>query len=123
MDAEYTSFKIESRLGKLAGERIIHVSGPLRWERLQSFTNLVGRENAPILILDLSHMTDVDSTGVGMLVRTHESSKLQKGRLALVGINEKVRHVLAITRVLDLFTVFETLTEAEEALALKADES
>jgi anti-anti-sigma factor len=68
------------------------------------------------VILDVSDLVDLDSTGVGTLLRTHVSFKLQKQHLALVGINEKVRLVLEITRVLGLLTVFETLAEAEEAL-------
>jgi anti-anti-sigma factor len=71
----------------------------------------------------LSDLVDLDSTGVGTLVRTHASFKLQKQHLALVRINEKVRLVLEITRVLGLLTVFETLSEAEEALVLTSDES
>jgi anti-anti-sigma factor len=123
MDAEHGYFKIESRPGKRAGQRIIQISGRLVFDKTQRFTNFVRRENAPIVILDLSDLVDLDSTGVGMLVRTHASFKLQKQHLALVGINEKVRLVLEVTRVLGLLTVFETLAEAEEALALTADES
>lgn len=123
MHVRHTSFKIESRPGKRAGQRILRVSGPLVYETMQTFTNLVVRENAPILILDLSDMVDVDSTGIGALVRTLASTKLQKRRLALVGISEKVRRPLEITHVLGLFTVFETLREAEEALVSNSDES
>lgn len=119
----HTPFKIESRPGKQAGQRILHVSGRLVVDTMQTFTNLVVLENAPILILDLSDLIDVDSTGIAVLVRALASTKLQKRRLALVGISEKVRRPLEITQVLGLFTVFETLREAEEALVEKSDES
>src|SRR5215831_2147236 len=111
MDADHSHFEIESRPGKRPGQHIIQISGRLVFDTTQRFTNFVRKENAPIVILDLSDLIDLDSTGLGTLMRTHESFKRQKQHLALVGINEKVRHVLEITSVLRLLTVFETLAE------------
>src|SRR6266852_3661814 len=105
-----------------AGQRIMHVSGRLVYDTKHRFTDLVRKETAPIVILDLSDLVHVDSYGVGALVMIQASFKLEKQRLALVGLNEKVRHVLEITQVLRVFTVFETVAAAEEALVWTANE-
>jgi anti-anti-sigma factor len=108
--------EVKSRVGKRAGPRIVEVSGRLVFENKEKLDMAVRKENDPVVILDLTGLLHVDSYGVGTLVRMHVSYKGEKHRLALVGLSEKVRHVLEITRVLPVFTVFDTVAEAEEKL-------
>jgi anti-anti-sigma factor len=108
--------RIESRQGKRTGQCIIRVSGALDLNTELRFLEQIRIETAPIVILDLTGVPSSDSRGVAALVQIHNSFKRENRRLALVGLSYRVRHVLEITRVLGLFTVFLTLAEAEEAV-------
>jgi anti-anti-sigma factor len=116
MNSRNVPLEVKSRVGKRAGQRIVEVSGRLVFENKEKLDMSVRKENDPMVILDLNGLLHVDSYGVGTLVRMQVSYSGEKHRLALVGLSEKVRHVLEITKVLPLFRVFETVAEAEEAL-------
>lgn len=93
------------------------VSGRLDLNTESEFLQQVRTETAPVVILDLSGVSHIDSRRVAALVQIYTAFELERRRLALVGLSERVKHVLKITQVLRLFKVFATLTEAEEALA------
>jgi anti-sigma B factor antagonist len=108
-------FNIESLAGKRPGQRVLRVTGRLIYDQKHEFADLVRRETAPFVILDMSNVSHVDSYAVGSLVRIHTSFTLAKQRLVLVGPNERVLHVLTITRVREILPVYKTVEEAEEA--------
>ncbi len=64
------------------------------------------------VVLNLSGVNYIDSSGVGTLVGLHASVSNAGGHLKLSGLTGRVRDVLAITK---LGTVFETYGTAEEA--------
>jgi anti-sigma B factor antagonist len=109
-------FSVESLVGKHSGHCILRVSGPLDIETESRFLEQVRAETAPVVILDLSGVQYCASAGVAALVQVHNAFERENRRLALVGLHQRVEKPLEITRVRPLFTVFETLTEAEEAL-------
>ena len=108
------SFKVESFAGKSTGQLIVRVSGQLDINTEQRFLELVRAETAPILILDLSGVQNCDSRGIAALVQIYQAFQREGRRLALAGVNERVRVVLSITRVGPLFKTFTSPTEAEE---------
>jgi anti-anti-sigma factor len=110
------SLTIQSRAGKATGQRIVQVSGRLDLATASTFLEQIRVETAPVVILDLTDVQSADSSGVGALAQIYKSFKLENRRLAVVGLNNKVRYVLEITHVLKVLTVFANLTEAEEAL-------
>jgi len=64
------------------------------------------------IVLNLSHVTYIDSSGVGTLVGLFASVGSAGGEIKLAGLTGRVKDVLAITK---LGTVFETFPTAEEA--------
>lgn len=85
-------------------------------ETESKFLEQIRAETAPVVILDLSGVHYCESAGVAALVQVHNAFERENRRLALVGLHQRVEKPLEITRVRSLFTVFATLTEAEEAL-------
>jgi anti-sigma B factor antagonist len=77
----------------------------------------VRAQQAPRLILDFSEVPYVDSAGVGSIVNAHVSRVHAAKRLALVGVADRVRTLLAATHVDRVLAIFRTLPEAEQALA------
>jgi anti-anti-sigma factor len=66
------------------------------------------------IILNLSEVDYIDSTGIGMLVGLFATSRNLGGNMWLAGLMKRVRDLLQITK---LLTVFETFQTVDEALA------
>jgi len=65
------------------------------------------------LLIDMSGVTTMDSSGVGELVSTYTTVTNRGGKLKLLHLPPKVNDVLQITQ---LITVFETFEDEDEAL-------
>jgi len=85
-------------------------------ENVPPFLNAVRREDAPTVILDFSGVPYLDSSGLGSLVSACTSCIKAGRRVALTGVNARVRKVFEITKVERVLLVFPTLTDALEAL-------
>ena len=110
------SFQIESQAGAQPGHRILRMSGRLGLDTVPEFLKEIRAANDPVVILDFTELSYIDSAGVGSLVQTLATLKKSDRRLALAAVNDRVRAVLEITRVHNLFPHFATLGEAEEKL-------
>ena len=60
------------------------------------------------LVLDVSGITYVDSAGLGQLAQMHANATQKGAVLKLLGISKRLRDLLAATRLLGLFEVFES---------------
>lgn len=69
------------------------------------------------MIVDLTHVPYIDSSGLGSLVSVHISCHKAGRRVVLSGVNERVSKLLEITKLDSLFLMFPTLNEALEALS------
>jgi len=105
------------RLNSVGGEGVLWLKGPLTTENLFQFQNALRREeNAPIVILDLSEVPYIDSSGLGSLVSAYISRQKAGRKVALCGVNERVARLFEITKVDSLFLIFPTLDDAVAAL-------
>ncbi len=77
-------------------------------------------ENAESVILDLSEVPYLDSSGLGSLVSAYVSRQKAGRRVALSGVNERVFRLFEITKVESLFLIFPTLDDAVAALSSSA---
>jgi anti-sigma B factor antagonist len=68
------------------------------------------------LVLDLAEVAWINSTGLGVLMGCLTSVKNAGGDLKLSGINDKVKNLFVITKLITLFDVFEKVPEAVESL-------
>jgi anti-sigma B factor antagonist len=59
------------------------------------------------IVLNLADISYIDSAGVGELVSTYTTVINNGGKLKLLNLTKKLREVLAITRLLTVFDVFE----------------
>lgn len=65
------------------------------------------------VVLDLSNVDYIDSTGLGALVICYTSLKKQDGALKLVNPNKRNLELLLLTK---LHTIFEVFTEIQDAI-------
>ena len=96
---------------------VLSLHGPLTMENVSPFMNAVRREDAPTMILDLTNVPYLDSSGLGSLVSACTTCTKAGRRMALTGVNERVQHLFEITRVEQLFLIFPSLWDAIEALS------
>jgi len=110
------SLEIE-RLGALSGPGVLCLRGPLTLENLPPFQNAIRREQRyQTMILDLTDVPYLDSSGLGSLVTTFVSRQKAGQQVALSGVSDRVMKLFEITSVESLFLIFPTVDDAIAAL-------
>ena len=105
---------------------ILEPNGRLTAETVQVFTEVVDkrlRDGCHDLILDLENVSYLDSAGIGALAHAYTSSRRRGGRLVFVHVVGKNRELLRITKLLTVFDVYDTTTEAERSFARASEEA
>jgi len=107
---------VEGRSGSRDRQHILKVSGPIKYGSLEPLQQAIQSAPAHALILDLASVPYMDSSAVGVLVQAYVSCRKSQRKLALVGMSDRVRNVLHLASVDILFSIFDTMPEAEAAL-------
>jgi anti-sigma B factor antagonist len=68
--------------------------------------------HGPRLVVDLSRLTFIDTTGLGMLVRQLATLQERDGTMALVAPDGQVLRRLRRTNLAPLFPIYDTLSQA-----------
>jgi anti-sigma B factor antagonist len=98
---------------EVGGEVELHSASHLRDELLRA-----GEAEHPCVVVDLSRVTFIDSTGLGVLVGALKRVR-EKGALSLVCPQRQVRRVFEITGLTKVFPMFSSLEEAVASCATK----
>jgi len=69
-------------------------------------------DGAKKLLINLSDVTTIDSSGVGELVSSYTTAKNRRVQLKLVNLPAKVQDVLTVTQLITVFDVYDTEDEA-----------
>jgi anti-sigma B factor antagonist len=64
------------------------------------------------IVLNMANITFIDSAGLGTLVAAHHSAKTQGAALKLCHLGAKFQEVLQITKLLTVFDVYNSESEA-----------
>jgi len=110
-------FRVIEQPGASAGLQILHLKGPITHESSPKLVEAVLAVSDLRMIIDLSEVPLVDSVAIGALVRAYVHCQKTKRRLAFAGMNPRVKSVLKLTGVDPLFDSYETIAEAESAIA------
>jgi anti-sigma B factor antagonist len=65
------------------------------------------KENGKKIILNLADVNYIDSSGIGELVSTYTTVTNSGGQLKLLSLTKKIQELLAITKLLTVFQVFD----------------
>jgi anti-sigma B factor antagonist len=90
--------------GKLMG-------GPETMAIHEKIKELIGRGHNKVVI-NLSKVAWMNSTGLGALMSSLTSLKNADGDLKLVGVTEKVKSLLMVTKLITIFDHFDTEEQA-----------
>jgi anti-sigma B factor antagonist len=113
----YDSLSIDDQPGTHPGQRILRLNGGLVMSTMFEFQATVRADKSQALIIDFTNVAYADSAGIGALVGAYVTRQHGGRRLALVGVSERVRNALKVTRVEQFFHFFDSVSAAEEATA------
>ncbi len=65
------------------------------------------QENKKKVLLNLAGVGYIDSSGIGELVSSYTTVKQEEGQLKLLNLTQKLQDLLAITKLLTVFDVYE----------------
>jgi len=99
-----TGSVIEIKTQTSGDEAIVEVTGKLlAGESCNAFVEKLQNlfaEGAKIILLNVAGISYVDSTGIGALISAYVSITKQGGKMKLLNMTERVRSLLAMTRLL-----------------------
>jgi anti-sigma B factor antagonist len=67
------------------------------------------------LVIDMTNVTYIDSAGLGMLVAKYVSARRRGGDIRLCHLTPRSTHVIEITRLSCVFSVFDSEDEAVDS--------
>jgi anti-sigma B factor antagonist len=80
----------------------------------QQLRDVIANADSNKILLDLSGVTTIDSSGIGELVGSYTTVTNKGGKLKLLHLPAKLNELLHVTQ---LITVFEVYENEQEALA------
>ncbi len=69
------------------------------------------------IVIDLAHVSFIDSSGLGALVACLKSANQEGGSIKLARLTSEVRIVIELTRLHHVFSVFHTVEDAVASFA------
>jgi anti-sigma B factor antagonist len=106
---------ITDQAGSHPGQRILTLNGPLVLTTMFEFQATVRADQSQTLLLDFTNVPYADSAGIGALVGAYVTRQHSNRRLALIGVCNRVRDALKVTRVEQFFQFFDSVPAAERA--------
>lgn len=88
----------------VAGDIDLHSSPELR----ETVLDLFRKRQQEQIIVNLAEVPYIDSSGIASLVEGLQEARKRNRRFVLVGLCEGPRHVLELTRLLNVFEIAET---------------
>ena len=70
------------------------------------------KNNGKKIILNLADVSYIDSSGIGELVSTYTTVTNNGGQLKLLNLTKKIQELLTITKLVTVFQVFNSESEA-----------
>jgi len=91
----------------LEGEIDLHVSPRVAI----SVAQIIGKK-PPKLVVDLSRVTYIDSSGLAVLIEAMQNVERYGGKLAIAGMQETVQSIFEIARLDQVFRIFPNVETA-----------
>ena len=93
---------------------VTHCSGRLtasETQTLQAFVHRTLRDHHDV-VLDMEHVSFIDNSGLGALVRLVQSAKSEGRHLRLCSVPERMRQAIDLTHLTELFDIYPTESDA-----------
>jgi anti-sigma B factor antagonist len=87
------------------------VGGPESLKFNQTLSNLI-EEGSVNVILDLSKIELMNSSGLGIIIHSVNQLKQNSGSLKLANVSSKIRQIMEITKLDSIFQCYDTVEDA-----------
>ena len=108
---------LRMRTRQVGGAIVVEVGGEVELHsapQLREELHRVCEAEKPCIVVDLSGVSFIDSTGLGVLIGGLKRAR-ERGSLSVVVTQYKVRRVFEITGLTGVFTLFDSVDEAIKA--------
>ena len=109
----YKSLTLE--VEKSEGVAVVHVRGSVTIadaDTLQSHLEELTNQKIPTIVLDLSQMDFICSTGLGAIIVGHLKTRHYSGRVRLANPTRAVHELLETTRLTKLLPIYPSIPDA-----------
>jgi anti-sigma B factor antagonist len=100
----------ETRVLNVAGEIDVYTSSQLKEQVLNTIADGVRH-----LVLNLSQVEYLDSTGLGVLISALKHLRESQGNLIIVGPSSRITRIFEITGLYKIFTIYDSEEQASAA--------
>jgi len=103
-----------SSITEQSGRLVVALSGEIDMEEAPKVRRslLDSLKQKKDILVDLSQVTYIDSSGIASLIEGLQSARKQKNDLALVSVSQRARRVLELARLDKVFTIHADLATA-----------
>jgi len=103
--------------GLRPGEKVMILEGVLNAETAFQFRDSVRKNEYATLVVDMSGVRYVDSSGLGVLIGAYASFERNCRRLLLAGLNDRIWNLFRVCKIEDVFTRYPTVAAAEQTMS------
>ena len=116
----HANLTLEILDGSRPGEKVMVLDGVLNAETAFHFRDSVRESEPPTLVVDMSRVRYIDSSGLGVLIGAYVSFERNYRRLLLAGLNDRVWDLFRTCKIDDVFTRYATVADAEQTVPMSA---
>ena len=91
--------------------------GPEKSQQLKQQLEELSKTDINKIIIDMQNVNFTDSTGIGVLIICFKKVKQAGGNLIIANANATVRNILSITKLDNIFQIYDSVDEAESSLS------
>lgn len=106
--------------GSRPAEKVMVLEGVLNAETAFRFRDFVREHEPANLVIDMSRVRYVDSSGLGVLIGMYVSFERTCTRLLLAGLNDRIWDLFRVCKIEDVFTRYPTVADAEQTVPIPA---
>lgn len=110
---------MDHEISEQGAVKVVHLHGPIDVSRAMELRDLLGGHidsGSARVLLDLTDVNLIDSSGIGILITAHRRAAGQGGRFGLAGATGTVARVFEMTRTNKLLSIHDTVEEGVAAL-------
>lgn len=92
-----SELKVEIQPGAKPEVTIVSLEGPLLIAHVPAFRQSAQKVTTPVVVLDFSRSSYMDSAGLGAVLQLHKHLAGQKRRLVLIGLDQRIAALMKLT--------------------------
>lgn len=111
---------MDHEISERDGVKVVHLHGPIDVSRAMELRDLLGSQidsSSARVLVDLSDVNLIDSSGIGILVTAHRRADGQGARFGLAGATGTVARVFEMTRTNKLLSLYDSVDAGVAALS------